>query len=104
LPGLSQKGSGTSILIHLQSCVIVLAWPGFSGRPGRLRPSAWHRVFSSELNTTARSGRFRFRNRPTTLTELRPEGGVFGDLERVALTQSQPCSRLIRAAVSCPIP
>jgi hypothetical protein len=39
----------------LESCVIALTSPFFSGRPGWVRPSAWIWLFSSAERTIARS-------------------------------------------------
>ena len=49
--------------------------PGFIGNDGWVRSNAWHWVFSSKLNTTARSGGFRYS--PTTSTSLASKSGSF---------------------------
>ncbi len=53
--------------------VMVPARPGRRGRLGWVRSNAWHWVFSSKLNTTARCGGFRYR--PTTSTSLASKSG-----------------------------
>ena len=53
------------------------------GKAGWVRSSAWTWVFSSKLNTTARSGGSMYN--PTTSTQLLLEVGIVGDLEGVDL-------------------
>ena len=70
-------GQSPSPTVHprsrLESWVIVPARPAFIGNDGWVRSDAWHWVFSSELNTTARAGGFIYI--PTTSTSFSSNRG-----------------------------
>jgi hypothetical protein len=80
----------------------VPARPLFIGRDGWVRSRAWTWVFSSKLNTTARSGGFRYR--PTTSMSLASKSGSLEILKPSTRHGLRPCFRQIRATVSLPIP
>jgi hypothetical protein len=67
-----------------------------------VRSSAWHWVFSSKLNTTARSGGFMYR--PTTSTSFSSNRGSLETLNVSTLQGFRSWSRQIRATLSLPIP
>ena len=80
----------------------MLARPGLSGNDGWVRSRAWHWVFSSKLNTTARSGGSRYR--PTTSTSFSSKWGSFDSLNVSTRHGRRFLARQIRATVSLPTP
>src|SRR6202142_818869 len=76
--------------------------PAFIGSDGSLRSKAWHWVFSSKLNTTARAGGFTYS--PTTSTSLASKGGSLLTLNVSTRHGFKLWSAQIVATASLPIP
>jgi hypothetical protein len=55
-PAVEHVEATNSVVVPLRSWVIVPQRPGFSGRPGWVRSSAWICDFSSTLSTMAWAG------------------------------------------------
>ena len=72
------------------------------GSDGWVRSRAWTWVFSSKLNTTARSGGSRYN--PTTSVSLASKSASLDNLNTSARQGRRPLARQIRATVSLPTP
>ena len=82
--------------------VMVAARPGLSGSDGWVRSNAWIWVFSSKLNTTARSGGSRYS--PITSSSLASKSGSAEILNTSVRHGRSPASRQMRATMSLPTP
>src|SRR5271156_2517624 len=81
---------------------MVPARPDFIGSEGCVRSSAWHWVFSSKENTTARAGGFKYT--PTTSTSFSSNRGSLLTLNVSTFHGLRLWSAQILATESLPIP